>query len=178
MNKYEIIKRLKNIARHAVHTFGEESFVMSLDDGIAVHEAIELLEKSETNSSDTISRQAAIGAFEDTTFTKNEILRRLLELPSVQPEQSVAEWQKDFREYINALNIPRDDYRGIMEYINEVPSAETEPVKHGKWKVETDCEGKTRRCICNLCGYKTDWYTWKNPEYCGGCGAIMDDGEE
>jgi hypothetical protein len=43
MDKSEIIERLKNIARHAVHTVGEEPFVMSLNDGIAVHEAIELL---------------------------------------------------------------------------------------------------------------------------------------
>ena len=35
---------------------------------------------------DCVSRQAAIDAFEDTTFTKNEILRRLSELPSAQPE--------------------------------------------------------------------------------------------
>jgi hypothetical protein len=43
MDKSEIIERLKNIASHAVHTVGERPFVMSLDDGIAVHEAIELL---------------------------------------------------------------------------------------------------------------------------------------
>ena len=35
---------------------------------------------------DVIDRQAAIEAFEDTTFTKNEIVRRLSELPSAQPE--------------------------------------------------------------------------------------------
>ena len=52
MNKSEIIERLKNIAGYAVHTVGEEPFVMSLDDGIAVHEAIELLEKPETNYSE------------------------------------------------------------------------------------------------------------------------------
>ena len=45
MNKREIIERLKNIAGYAVHTVGEEPFVMSIDDGIAVNEAIELLEK-------------------------------------------------------------------------------------------------------------------------------------
>ena len=33
---------------------------------------------------DLISRRAAIDAFEDTTFTKNEIQRRLSELPPVQ----------------------------------------------------------------------------------------------
>ena len=44
MNKSEIIERLKKIAEHAVHIAGEAPFDMSLDDGIAVHEAIELLE--------------------------------------------------------------------------------------------------------------------------------------
>ena len=43
MDRTEIIERLKNIAEHAVHTVGERPFVMSLDDGIAVREAIELL---------------------------------------------------------------------------------------------------------------------------------------
>ena len=52
MDKCEIIERLKNIAEHAVYTVGEEPFVMSLDDGIAVHEAIELLKKPETNCSE------------------------------------------------------------------------------------------------------------------------------
>lgn len=36
--------------------------------------------------SDLIDRQAAIDAFEDTTYTKNEIRRRITELPSVQPD--------------------------------------------------------------------------------------------
>jgi len=45
MDKEEIIERLKNIADHAVHTVGGAPFIMSLDDGIAVHEAIELLEQ-------------------------------------------------------------------------------------------------------------------------------------
>ena len=35
---------------------------------------------------DLISRQVAMESFEDTTFTKNEILRRLSELPSAQPD--------------------------------------------------------------------------------------------
>lgn len=47
MDKSEIIERLKNIAGHAIHTVGEKPFVMSIDDGVAVHEAIELLEKQE-----------------------------------------------------------------------------------------------------------------------------------
>lgn len=34
------IERLENISSHAVHTVGEEPFVMSLDDGIAIKKAI------------------------------------------------------------------------------------------------------------------------------------------
>lgn len=40
----EAIRRLKNILSHAVHTIGEETFTMSLDDGIAVKMAIKSLE--------------------------------------------------------------------------------------------------------------------------------------
>lgn len=36
----------------------------------------------------------------------------------------IIEWKKDFKEYINSLSIPRDDYNGIMEYIDEFPSVE------------------------------------------------------
>ena len=35
---------------------------------------------------DLISRQAAIDIFDDTTYTKNEIRRRITELPSAQQE--------------------------------------------------------------------------------------------
>ena len=43
MDRTEMIERLEKIAKHAVHTLGEEPFFMSLDDGIAVKEAIEII---------------------------------------------------------------------------------------------------------------------------------------
>jgi predicted Zn-ribbon and HTH transcriptional regulator len=43
----------------------------------------------------------------------------------------------------------------------------------GHWIVKKDCEGKTRKCICDKCGYETGKYTWKNPNYCADCGARM-----
>ena len=33
-------------------------------------------------------------------------------------------WKNDFKEYINALDMPKDDYNGIMEYIDELPSVQ------------------------------------------------------
>ena len=111
MNKREIIERLKNIARHAVHIVGKEPFVMSLDDGIAVNEAIELLEKSETdcseipNNSDIISRQMAIDALRmcydtDTVTMDNgdeyinydDAVGEIEQLPSIQPEHPKGRW--------------------------------------------------------------------------------------
>ena len=43
-------------------------------------------------ATDTIYRQAAIDAFEDTTFTKNEVRRRLLEVPPAQPVHNTGKW--------------------------------------------------------------------------------------
>lgn len=47
MGKEEIIERLEEIAKHAVHVLGEEPFFMSLDDGIAIHEAIDILKSAQ-----------------------------------------------------------------------------------------------------------------------------------
>ena len=47
MKKSEIISRLEKIGNHAIHVKGESPFVMSLDDGIAVNEAINMLNEQE-----------------------------------------------------------------------------------------------------------------------------------
>lgn len=32
---------------------------------------------------------------------------------------SIEEWAKDFKGYVNELSLLRDDYKGVMEYIDE-----------------------------------------------------------
>lgn len=44
MNRKEIMERLRRLAEHAIHIRGGIPFAMSLDDGIALSEAAELLE--------------------------------------------------------------------------------------------------------------------------------------
>lgn len=39
---------------------------------------------------------------------------------------TIEEWKKDFKEYIDGLYLLNDDYKGIMEYIDEVPTVETD----------------------------------------------------
>ena len=48
MDKEEIIRRLKKLSGHAVHVVGEPPFIMSLDDGIALEEAVRLLKEQES----------------------------------------------------------------------------------------------------------------------------------
>lgn len=50
MDKEEIIRRLKKISRHAVHVAGEPPFILSLDDGIALDEAVRLLKEQEAKT--------------------------------------------------------------------------------------------------------------------------------
>ena len=72
---------------------------------------------------------------------------------------AIEDWKNDFKGYVNALNIPRDDYKGIMQYIDEVPSAQPER-KRGRWIVHYECP---------KCGEITKDFT----EYCPFCNADM-----
>lgn len=47
------------------------------------------------------------------------------EAPTVE-QNAIDEWKNDFKEYINALDMPKDDYKGIIEYIDELPFAQAE----------------------------------------------------
>lgn len=53
-----------------------------------------------------------------------EWLRELKELKErvQQNEKAILKIQKDFKGYVDLLNMPRDDYNGIMEYIDELSS--------------------------------------------------------
>lgn len=48
MDKEEIVRRLKRLAEYSVHVVGEPPFIMSLDDGIALNEAVTLLKEQKT----------------------------------------------------------------------------------------------------------------------------------
>lgn len=55
MDKEDIIRRLKKISEHAIHVTGEPPFIMSLDDGIALDEAVRLLKEQEAIKPDVDS---------------------------------------------------------------------------------------------------------------------------
>lgn len=43
----------------------------------------------------------------------------------IEPE-AISKWKKEFREYVDSLDIARDDWKGIIEYIDELPYAQPE----------------------------------------------------
>ena len=67
------------------------------------------------------------------------------ELPSAEPE-SISKWKKEFREYVDSLDIARDDWKGIIEYIDELPSIQPNIIR------------------CKDCIYQTE--SWSGIKYC------------
>lgn len=88
-------------------------------------------------------------------------------------EDKIIEWKKDFKEYVNSLSMLNDDYKGIMEYINELPV--TPQPKTGHWERETFDLGNDLPIRvayqCSECGEFFDGEF----KYCPHCGAKMID---
>lgn len=84
-----------------------------------------------TRMGDLISRSHLIESLEKDGMPIPAWLRGMIESePSAEPEyKELQDWKTDFKGFIDALDMPRDDYCGIMEYIDEVPSAEPEIIR-------------------------------------------------
>ena len=77
---------------------------------------------------------------------------------------TIKEWREDFKSFINELDIPKDDYNGIMEYIDDGYALlkEQEPMK------PTWSQGKA---YCGNCSQKLPRKREdKEINYCGCCG--------
>ena len=71
---------------------------------------------------------------------------------------------------------PLDGYANgwndCLNVISEIPAADVQPVKHGKWETEIcdDGFGAYNLFVCSLCGSESA----KRFNYCRECGAKMD----
>jgi len=82
--------------------------------------------------------------------------------------RGIEEWKKDFKEYINGLSLPRDDYKGIMEYIDGVPTVDavqyTLGYQDGFLEGKKICERpQGDECMTNAC------YKKQNAKHCNTC---------
>lgn len=79
---------------------------------------------------------------------------------------TIKEWKEDFESFVNELDMPKDDYNGIMEYIYDGYALlkEQEPIepkiRHGNWWFQC---GKCKAVIeygdkfCKECGQEAKW---------------------
>lgn len=77
------------------------------------------------------------------------------------------------KRYVLINGTPYVDLNEIAEKLKNIPLADAEPVKHGKWLTDTQ---EVDSCIkCSVCGLELDKFilNGKMPEYCL-CGAKMD----
>lgn len=66
----------------------------------------------------------------DNLINVTDAMNVLRDLPSAQPEpEAVFEWKKEFKEYIESLDITRDEWKGIIEYINDVPTVQPDVIR-------------------------------------------------
>lgn len=61
------------------------------------------------------------------------------------------------------------DTEDVVSSIENAPAADVVPVRHGKWKCQSDC-GVT---ACSTCGWNIEEYVG-DYHYCPNCGAKMD----
>lgn len=83
-------------------------------------------------------------------------------------------WKADFKEYVDALYMARDDYRGIMEYIDAVEklsSAQPERKPCTTRRVVKN-SGSTNWYECLRCGTAVDLVD----KFCRGCGRRFEEG--
>ena len=81
-------------------------------------------------------------------------------------KNALFEWKREFREVINELYLPRDDYHRVMGFISDVPS------EHGKghWIDTNPEEPLDPRQTCSECGNTEILHSAK---FCPNCGADM-----
>lgn len=93
---------------------------------------------------------------------------------------TIKEWAKDFKLYVNALDIPKDDCNGIMEYIDDALALlkeQTDVPVDTKKQVLADrqCEVSPyhyeRKGFCPKCHQEVKHVLNRN--YCGFCGQAV-----
>lgn len=61
----------------------------------------------------------------------------------------------------------------VEDWIDEQPTVDAEPVRHGKWILYPDNQSKVVEADdCSVCG--AQWIFGKKCDYCPSCGAKMD----
>lgn len=84
---------------------------------------------------------------------------------------TINEWKEDFKSFINELQMPRDDYKGIMSYIDEGADLlkDQEPVKPKAWVPKGQTMARVRGYYCPVC----DTSVVRGDRFCHWCGREL-----
>lgn len=87
----------------------------------------------------------------------------------------------DFMAFVKSLNLSRDDYRAMMEYIDELSAVQPER-KKGRWlRYGEDGYPNNEDTVFWQCDQCLEQYTGRTkriPNFCPNCGADMRGGQE
>lgn len=64
----------------------------------------------------------------------------------------------------------KDNYSDTIRLINDIPAADVQPAKHGRW-IENSDPGQNinEHYMCSECG--CTFHNWANDNYCPNCGS-------
>ena len=86
----------------------------------------------------------------------------------------------------DAINTIRNTFTGMTAdtlelRINDIPSADVAPVRHGKWMKTGAYPHRVYCSVCSRTYAQAHWEVWKDGSlaraYCPNCGAKMDGGD-
>lgn len=78
-------------------------------------------------------------------------------------------------EHSNGILCRACEHQDDMDLIDEIPAADVQPAKHGRWIMHSDYPDKI---ICSHCNSARDVYFCERDsmKYCPNCGARMEEG--
>lgn len=86
------------------------------------------------------------------------------------------------REDIETINyVDYNNYSDTIDFIDDAPTIEAEPVRHGEWRKSRYCHNPTDKFVCSVCYGLVTVSTFRNRcmyKYCPNCGAKMVESEE
>ena len=181
MTREEIIRRLENISSHAVHTIEEESFIMSLDDGIAIKMAIKALEQ-EPFDIETYCKEHFCVMVDKDVWEKAEKALKQESCEDAISRQAALSMQYRIDD---SVTLSTRDIVNVDD-IEDLPPVTPQP-KTGYW-VEETINGGGRKVFCSECGcpppfehistgdvYSANGYGVINKtKFCPNCGIKME----
>ena len=144
MTRDEIKTRLNNIAEHAVHIRGEKPFILSLDDGIALKEAVEILSaepcEEETLYLEDVVNIMAKNAAEIPDKTYYDMLKEFSELAELPCDEILGGETKGNVRLLAKIVIDEEKLREIVD----------EKVKELKESIEPCEDAVSREAVENI----------------------------